>query len=159
MRERDGWRLLGTAADDLLVQAALPPDVPTTRRCPTPTPPPPAQAGIEKCAKLRVLYASNNRIKDWAEVERLAALPGLEDLLLVGNPLYNEWKDINALPQYRIEVRTEDVPLASGAAGACCTLLEVELAGEQAPCMCCGAAKLCAGAMPPANTQKPAPPS
>ena len=62
------------------------------------------QAGIEKCGQLRVLYASNNRLKEWAEVERLAALPLLEDLLLVGNPLYNEWKDNNALPQYRIEV-------------------------------------------------------
>ena len=67
--------------------------------------PPLMQAGIEKCTKLRVLYASNNKIKDWAELERLSALQDLEDLLLVGNPLYNEWKDNNALPQYRIEVR------------------------------------------------------
>ncbi len=51
-----------------------------------------------------MLYASNNRIKDWAEVERLAALPLLEDLLLIGNPLYCEWRDNNALPQYRVEV-------------------------------------------------------
>lgn len=107
-----------------------------------------AQAGIEKCSRLRVLYASNNRLKDWAEVERLASLSELEDLLLVGggswwgarlplmlrrqlnararhlpvcalactfppqigNPLYNEWKDNNALPQYRVEVR-QAVPL------------------------------------------------
>lgn len=61
-------------------------------------------AGIEKCAKLRVLFASNNKIKDWAEVDRLTGLPELEDLLLVGNPLYNEWKDNNALAQYRVEV-------------------------------------------------------
>ncbi|EFN54314.1 hypothetical protein CHLNCDRAFT_135528 [Chlorella variabilis] len=61
-------------------------------------------AGIEKCSQLRVLYASNNRIKDWAEIDRLSALPELEDLLLVGNPLYNEWKENGALPQYRIEV-------------------------------------------------------
>ncbi|PRW59925.1 Dynein light chain axonemal [Chlorella sorokiniana] len=61
-------------------------------------------AGIEKCIQLRVLYASNNRIKDWAEVERLAALPLLEHLLLIGNPLYCEWRDNNALPQYRVEV-------------------------------------------------------
>lgn len=66
--------------------------------------PAPAQAGIEKCTKLRVLYASNNRIKDWAELDRLGALAELEDLLLVGNPLYNEWKDNGALPQYRMEV-------------------------------------------------------
>lgn len=29
---------------------------------------------------------------------------GLEELLLVGNPLYNEFKENNALQQYRIEV-------------------------------------------------------
>lgn len=62
------------------------------------------QAGIEKCSQLHVLYASNNRIKEWSEVDRLSALPELEDLLLVGNPLYNEWKDNSALPQYRLEV-------------------------------------------------------
>jgi dynein light chain 1 len=62
------------------------------------------QAGIEKCSKLRVLFASNNKIKDWAELDRLSGLAELEDLLLVGNPLYNEWKDNGALPQYRIEV-------------------------------------------------------
>lgn len=38
-------------------------------------------------------------------MERLSGLPHLEDLLLIGNPLYNEWKDNGALPQYRIEVR------------------------------------------------------
>ncbi|KAG7669817.1 hypothetical protein KSW81_007961 [Nannochloris sp. 'desiccata'] len=44
-------------------------------------------AGVERCSHLRVLYASNNKIKDWAEVERLAGLEQLEDLLLSGNPL------------------------------------------------------------------------
>ena len=44
-------------------------------------------AGAERCPNLRVLYASNNKIKDWAEVERLAPLEHLDDLLLVGNPL------------------------------------------------------------------------
>lgn len=88
--------------------------LPTLRRPPDCSPtllppahplcPPTSQAGIEKCTELRVLYASNNRIKDWAEVERLAALPLLEDLLLIGNPLYCEWRDNNALPQYRVEV-------------------------------------------------------
>ena len=63
------------------------------------------QAGIEKCSRLRVLYMSNNKLKDWTELDRLSALQGLEELLLLGNPLYNEFKDNNALPQYRIEVR------------------------------------------------------
>lgn len=61
-------------------------------------------AGIEKCTNLRVLLMSNNKVKDWAEVERLSALPALEELLLVGNPLYNDFRDNNGLPQYRVEV-------------------------------------------------------
>jgi dynein light chain 1, axonemal len=44
-------------------------------------------AGVERCSRLRVLYASNNKIKDWAEVDRLTGLDHLEDLLLVGNPV------------------------------------------------------------------------
>jgi hypothetical protein len=38
---------------------------------------------VERCGKLRVLYLSNNRIKDYAELDRLAGLGALEDLLLV----------------------------------------------------------------------------
>ena len=44
-------------------------------------------AGVERCLELRVLYASNNKIKDWSEIDRLAGMAHLEDLLLVGNPL------------------------------------------------------------------------
>jgi dynein light chain 1 len=44
-------------------------------------------SGLERCPRLRVLYLSNNKLKDWGEVERLAVLEHLEDLLLVGNPL------------------------------------------------------------------------
>lgn len=62
-----------------------------------------AQAGIERCRALRVLYASNNRIRDASELDRLSGLPALEDLLLVGNPLYNEARDSGALPAYRLE--------------------------------------------------------
>jgi len=61
-------------------------------------------AGVEQCTSLRVLYVSNNRLKDWGEVARLAALPCLEDLLLVGNPLQAEARDSGTLPQYRLEV-------------------------------------------------------
>ncbi|KAJ3221628.1 Dynein light chain 1, axonemal [Chytriomyces hyalinus] len=43
--------------------------------------------GIECCKKLKVLYASNNKIKAWEGITSLQALSGLEDLLLVGNPL------------------------------------------------------------------------
>jgi Leucine-rich repeat (LRR) protein len=63
------------------------------------------QAGAEKLVNLRVFYLSNNKIKDWAEVERLAPLEKLEELLLVGNTLYNDYRDANDIPTYRIEVR------------------------------------------------------
>ena len=33
------------------------------------------QTGLEKLVNLRVLYASNNKLKDWPEVERLSTLP------------------------------------------------------------------------------------
>lgn len=37
--------------------------------------------------QLKVFYASNNKIKDWTEVARLANLPLLEDVVLRGNPI------------------------------------------------------------------------
>lgn len=61
--------------------------------------------GLDKLAKLKVLYLANNRVKEWAEVERLAALSGLEDLLLKGNPICDDATKESA-SQYRIEVRT-----------------------------------------------------
>ena len=62
------------------------------------------QNGIEKLGNLRVLLMSNNKIASWAEIDRLAGLGKLEDLLLIGNPLYIDYKDNNALSDYRIEV-------------------------------------------------------
>ncbi len=62
------------------------------------------QVGIEKLSNLRVLYLSNNKLKDWAEIERLSQIESLEELLMVGNPLYNDYKDASNLAEYRIEV-------------------------------------------------------
>jgi dynein light chain 1 len=50
-------------------------------------------SGIERCSRLRVLYASNNKIKDWTEVDRLSGLEHLEDLLLTGNPICGDGDD------------------------------------------------------------------
>jgi len=47
-------------------------------------------SGIEKLVNLTVLYASNNKIDKWPEIERLAALPKLRELNLVNNPIYNK---------------------------------------------------------------------
>lgn len=60
------------------------------------------QTGIEKLTNLTTLYISNNRVKDWSEIERLAVLENLTDLLLIGNPIYNEFKE--NIADYRIEV-------------------------------------------------------
>nr|KAF6391799.1 dynein axonemal light chain 1 [Pipistrellus kuhlii] len=43
--------------------------------------------GIHVMKKLKILYMSNNQVKDWAEFVKLAELPCLEDLVFVGNPL------------------------------------------------------------------------
>lgn len=43
--------------------------------------------------KLRVLYISNNLIKDWIEFTRLQELPCLENLLFTGNPLHENIAD------------------------------------------------------------------
>ena len=72
-----------------------------------------AQTGLEKLPKLRVLFVSNNKVKDWAEVDRLTALPALEELLLVGNPLHTDFKDRGALPEFRQEVRVRGVDFSS----------------------------------------------
>ena len=43
--------------------------------------------GLASCQALQVLYAGQNRIADWAEVDKLAALPLLRDIVLVGNSI------------------------------------------------------------------------
>jgi len=57
--------------------------------------------GIEKLVNLTVLYASNNKIDKWAEVERLQSLPKLRDLNLVNNPIYQKQE---AEGNWRIEI-------------------------------------------------------
>lgn len=43
--------------------------------------------GIHVLKKLRVLYMSNNLVKEWSEFNRLQELTQLEDLLFIGNPI------------------------------------------------------------------------
>ena len=47
-------------------------------------------AGVEKLVNLQVLYASNNKLAGWNEVERLQGLPKLKDLNLTNNPLHQK---------------------------------------------------------------------
>ena len=66
--------------------------------------------GVDKLTKLSVLYLSNNKVKDWAEIERLSALPHLEDLLLKGCPIHDEAKDAGTTAAYRVEVCASSAP-------------------------------------------------
>uniref|UniRef100_A0A3P8UE47 Dynein axonemal light chain 1 n=1 Tax=Cynoglossus semilaevis TaxID=244447 RepID=A0A3P8UE47_CYNSE len=43
--------------------------------------------GVQCMRSLKVLYMSNNLVKEWGEFGRLAELPSLIDLVFVGNPL------------------------------------------------------------------------
>lgn len=44
--------------------------------------------GLTGMRKLRLIYMSNNNLKSFDELAKLRDLPALEELLLVGNPLY-----------------------------------------------------------------------
>lgn len=46
--------------------------------------------GLLNMQKLRVLYLSNNNIKSFDELLKLKELPALEELLLLGNPMYED---------------------------------------------------------------------
>ncbi len=65
------------------------------------------QTGIDRLPNLRVLLMSNNKLKDWSEVERLSGNGKLEELLLMGNPLAPP----TGTPEYRIEARTPSASL------------------------------------------------
>ncbi len=43
--------------------------------------------GLAGCNALQVLYMANNGLRDWAELDKLAALPALREVLFVGNPI------------------------------------------------------------------------
>ena len=49
---------------------------------------------------MTTLYISNNQIKLWNELDKLAGLANLKDVLFVGNPIYDEFSK----EQVRIEV-------------------------------------------------------
>ncbi|GMH73817.1 hypothetical protein TrRE_jg817 [Triparma retinervis] len=48
--------------------------------------------GLSELQNLTTLFISNNNIKSWAELDKLAALPALKDILLVGNPIYDSFE-------------------------------------------------------------------
>lgn len=44
--------------------------------------------GINAMRNLRVVYMSNNLVREWTEFNKLQELTNLQDLVFVGNPLY-----------------------------------------------------------------------
>ena len=46
--------------------------------------------GLAGLTSLTTLYMSNNLIKSWSELDKLAGLENLKDVLFVGNPIYDE---------------------------------------------------------------------
>eukprot|EP00518_Triparma_eleuthera_P005773 CAMPEP_0182463658 /NCGR_PEP_ID=MMETSP1319-20130603/7820_1 /TAXON_ID=172717 /ORGANISM="Bolidomonas pacifica, Strain RCC208" /LENGTH=191 /DNA_ID=CAMNT_0024663229 /DNA_START=35 /DNA_END=610 /DNA_ORIENTATION=+ len=57
--------------------------------------------GLSELSNLQSLFISNNNIKSWAELDKLAGLPNLKDILLKGNPIY---KDYDNIEDARVEV-------------------------------------------------------
>lgn len=47
--------------------------------------------GIQSCIRLTTLFISNNRIKNWEEINRLSQLSSLKNLLLLNNPIYESF--------------------------------------------------------------------
>ena len=56
--------------------------------------------GLSNLTNLQVLYMSNNQLKNFDELSKLSANPGLRDVLLVGNPMYEGLEPA----QQRVEV-------------------------------------------------------
>ena len=44
--------------------------------------------GLNPCIKLHTLFISNNRIRSWDEVGKVAQLPEIKNVNFIGNPIY-----------------------------------------------------------------------
>ena len=55
--------------------------------------------GLKNCVKLHTLFISNNKIKVWDEVAKLAQLPELKNALMMHNPFYSDgpWEEVAPL--------------------------------------------------------------
>ena len=54
--------------------------------------------GLSRCGVLHTLFISNNRIKVWDELAKLANLPELKNVLLTGNPIYGDMEHEEIAP-------------------------------------------------------------
>ena len=83
--------------------------------------------GVLCLSNLRVLYLGNNKIASWEEVAKLASLSSLEDVLLIGNPIYNDL----TIEERRTEV-LKNIPTIKKIDGEMVTPAEREAAAASA---------------------------
>eukprot|EP00296_Roombia_truncata_P001237 JP436978.1.p1 GENE.JP436978.1~~JP436978.1.p1 ORF type:complete len:200 (-),score=59.35 JP436978.1:44-643(-) len=50
--------------------------------------------GIDKLKNVKVLYMSNNLVSKWSEFDRLKEMTSLEELVFVGNPIWDAHNDV-----------------------------------------------------------------
>ncbi|CAF5182148.1 unnamed protein product, partial [Rotaria magnacalcarata] len=69
--------------------------------------------GIGGMKKLKVLYMSNNLVKEWVEFQKLAELQTLHELVFTGNPLHDKFLEDNGGSQdnWQAEVQKRLKPL------------------------------------------------
>ncbi|XP_076439278.1 dynein axonemal light chain 1-like isoform X2 [Babylonia areolata] len=60
--------------------------------------------GLSQMKKLKILLMTNNQVKEMSEVSYLSNLPCLEEVLLVGNPVYERMEAAGEMNSYRQEV-------------------------------------------------------
>ena len=70
--------------------------------------------GLSSLAKLVTLFLGNNKVAKWEEVAKLAQLPELKNILLVGNPIYGDktvdnYKELNAPLVYKRIPQIENI--------------------------------------------------
>ena len=49
--------------------------------------------GLQNCQKLKDFFLGNNRVKTWDELNKLAMLPEVKNLVLTGNPIQMALKE------------------------------------------------------------------
>eukprot|EP00931_Biecheleriopsis_adriatica_P073215 TRINITY_DN47545_c0_g1_i1.p1 TRINITY_DN47545_c0_g1~~TRINITY_DN47545_c0_g1_i1.p1 ORF type:complete len:192 (+),score=61.22 TRINITY_DN47545_c0_g1_i1:75-650(+) len=73
--------------------------------------------GLQPCGKLTTLFISNNKIKDWGELDKLQANQELTNILLLGNPVYEGLTKKQARPkvlEHLPKIATLDGELLTG---------------------------------------------
>ena len=73
--------------------------------------------GLAPCSKLTTLFISNNKIKDWPELDKLQANQDLVNVLFYGNPIYEGLSKKQARPkvlEHLPKIATLDGELLTG---------------------------------------------